>query len=628
MCGIVGIISHKVSKLERDGLVSNMNQAIFHRGPDEFGTYSDEHCSLGMRRLSIIDLGNGSQPIFSWDRRYLIFFNGEIYNYPELKADLQKKGIIFSTNSDTEVIVNLFSLHGMKMITMLQGMFAFCIYDLKEIKFYFGRDRFGEKPFFYYFNQNQLVFSSELKSILESNLISPKLNLEVLDDYLSQGYVKDPNTLYQDIFSLSPGHYLEFDFVNGIKSESYFSIKYQPDNSIKSLSDASEFIKPFFEKAVQKQLISDVPVGAFLSGGIDSSSVVAMMKKFSTKTLQTFTVKFKNTKYDESSIAREVATSLGTKHTEILVQDSGFKEDLFWRILDHVGVPFPDSSAIPTDFVTNEISKHVKVAVSGDGGDEVFGGYTVFDWISQINKSKYIPKQIRELLRVIVSQTNKNIFENNKLRQLVKLLEISKLPLDSIIQETQALFSSNEIYALRSNYPQLSSFKDFDNDLSVLRNSMLYRLKYDLCLDMLVKVDRMSMANSLEVRSPFLDPDLFDASCKLPDQFLRQGGKGKMVIREMMKNELPISVFEHPKSGFSIPLHDFKNESFKNLAIQLIGESYMSDLFNKHELNNILERGLSAQSDNSGSSVYRATHQLWSLMMLSGWIKRYNVAIA
>lgn len=627
MCGIVGIISRKISRVERESLVNNMNQAIFHRGPDEFGNYSDEHCSLAMRRLSIIDLGKGSQPIFSWDRRYLIFFNGEIYNYQDLKVDLQENGVVFSTNSDTEVVVNLFSLYGMKMINKLQGMFAFCIYDLKEVKFYFGRDRFGEKPFFYFFNQNKFVFSSELKSILESKLISPKLNMEVLDDYLSQGYVKDPNTLYRDIFSLPPGNYLEFDFDNGIKSDSYFSIKYQPDYSIKNISEASEFIKPFFEKAVQKQLISDVPVGAFLSGGIDSSSVVAMMKKYSTKTLQTFTVKFKNAKYDESSIAKEVATSLGTKHTEILVEDSGFKEDLFWRILNHVGVPFPDSSALPTDFVTSEISKHVKVAVSGDGGDEVFGGYTVFDWVQQINKTKYIPQQIRELLQVIVSQTNKRIFENNKLRQLVKLLEISKLPLNSIIQETQALFSINEILALRSSKPKLSSFSEFDKELSVLRNSMLFRIKYDLCLDMLVKVDRMSMANSLEVRSPFLDPDLFEASCKLPDQFLRHGGKGKLVIREMMKNELPISVFEHPKSGFSIPLHDFKNETFKNLAIQLIGEPYMDELFNRNELRSILERGLSARSDNSDASVYRATHQLWSLMMLSGWIKLYNVSI-
>jgi asparagine synthase (glutamine-hydrolysing) len=420
---------------------------------------------------------------------------------------------------------------------------------------------------------------------------------------------------------------MEFDPMRGIHTEAFFSISYKPDYSIKTLSDAVNFIKPYFEQAVEKQLVSDVPVGAFLSGGIDSSSVVATMKKYAKEPFQTFTVRFKNAAYDESPIAREVAKKIGTKHNEIIVENNGFSEELFWRILKHVGHPFPDSSAIPTDLVTKEIAKHVKVALSGDGGDEVFGGYTVFDWVPKIARAKLIPGVINDLLQGMIQVVNSNAIDNNKLRQLKKMLEISKLPIDKIIQETQSLFTTNEIADISKQKDQISLFSEYDEKFSILRNTMLYRVKYDLPLDMLIKVDRMSMANSLEVRSPFLDPILFEASCKLPDQFLRNKGVGKLVIREMMKDELPQSVFNHPKSGFSIPLHDFMNDDFKKLSNHLLNQPYMYELFQKDKLERILKLGTESYKDSSSGSIYRVTHQLWSLMMLSGWIKYFKIQI-
>ncbi len=625
MCGIVGYISKdQVQKDHREKTVLEMSQMIYHRGPDDSGFFSNDLCTLSMRRLAIIDLDHGKQPLYSDCGEYLIFFNGEIYNYPELKSLLIGDGCSFKTNSDTEVVVNMYKYYGRSMLLHLKGMFAFCIYHIKAGKFFFARDRFGEKPFFYMLNQNEFIFNSELGALLSGAIKSPKLNHNKLEEYLYTGYVKEPETLIQGVYSLQPGHFLELNENLKLSIEPYFEVQYNIDNKIKNLQDAADLIRPYFKNAVKRQLISDVPVGAFLSGGIDSSSVVAMMSELSNKPIKTFTVKFKTAGYDESKIASLVAQKFGTDHHEITVENNNFTEDKFWRILKHVGHPFPDSSAIPTDIVTSEISKYVKVSLSGDGGDEVFGGYTVFDWYARIFSLRKMPATISNTAQTILEAFNKTI-KNNKIRQFSKALKIASLPFDEGFHETHALFDSVELMTLFKKTTRIKS--EYNDETSLLRAMMLYRIKYDLPLDMLIKVDRMSMANSLEVRAPFLDPDLFDISCSIPDKFLRSGGLGKLVVRKMMENDLPDEVFNHPKSGFSIPLHDFKTEEFKQLAYQLIGEAYMKELFHEDRINQILRIGLSSMTDDSGGSVYRKTHQLWSLMMLSGWIKMYKIEL-
>jgi len=625
MCGIVGIINTE-NKSERELAVQNMNTAIIHRGPDDDGLYSDDFCTLAMRRLSIIDLENGKQPLYSDCGRYLIFFNGEIYNFIELKELLLKRNCKFKTNSDTEVVVNLYASFGKEMLGKLHGMFAFCIYDLHNKSYFFARDKFGEKPFYYYKNDKLFVFSSEIKSLLSSKMFNPKLNKSKLGSYIRLSYVDEPFTLLENVYTLPPGYYLEYTSDYVINSESYTKINFTVDNNIKTLEDAANFIRPSFESAVKKQMISDVPIGAFLSGGIDSSSVVAVMAKLSSKPIKTFTVKFQTKGYDESSIAKKVATKYNTDHFQIEVENSQFKEEQFWRILDHVGLPFPDSSAIPTDIVTSEIAKHVKVALSGDGGDEVFGGYTVFDWIYKINKISNLPNSFKSLGIRSLSNIN-HILNSNRIRQFLKVIKLSNYSITKIIQETHALFDideANELFKGELDYPV---FNTYNPQNTLLRNSMLYRTQYDLPLDMLIKVDRMSMANSLEVRSPFLDPVLYEQSCKLPDKFLRNKGLGKIVIRKMMENDLPEEVFNHPKSGFSIPLHDFRNVAFQKLANELLLAPYMIEIFDINSLKSILINGLFESKDNGGGSIYRKTHQLWSLMMLSGWIKKYNIKI-
>ncbi len=626
MCGICGFIGNG-NKEHRDYVVSIMNKEIFHRGPDDDGFYSDEYCTLAMRRLSIIDLSTGKQPLFSNNKRYLIFFNGEIYNYKELKDSLITKGLIFTTNSDTEVVVNLYMLFGDKMLSMLQGMFAFCIYDQIEKSFFLARDKFGEKPFYYFYDNDKFVFSSEMNALFSSKTFKPVLRKEKLGSYLRMGYVEEPNTLVQNVFSLPPSSYIHLNNELKIIVKQYSNIEYQVDRRIETIEEAATFIKPFFRKAVEKQLVSDVPVGAFLSGGIDSSSVVAMMSNITQKPVKTFTVKFNSAGYDESKIARLVAQKFGTDHHEIAVGDSEFKVEQFWKIIKHVGLPFPDSSAIPTDFVTKEIVKDVKVALSGDGGDEIFGGYTVFDWLSKVNRLHSIPQLLRNTTKSSIDFLNRDLLKSNKLRQISKVLRIAGLEIDRVIQETHALFDEEEcikFFNYQLDYPEIF---EYNKSETLLRNAMRYRIKYDLPLDMLIKVDRMSMSNSLEVRSPFLDPVLFEASCKLPDKFLRNGGLGKLVIRKMMENDLPAEVFNHPKSGFSIPIHDFRNEEFNNLAKELLSKPFITELFKNNVLNTLLKGGLEDNKNDANGSIYRKTHQLWSLMMLSGWISFYNIEV-
>lgn len=626
MCGICGIIQ-RGNETEREKDTLTMSNAIFHRGPNDDGKYSDQFCTLAMRRLSIIDLETGKQPLYSSDKNLLIFFNGEIYNYKKLRKDLIAKGVVFETNSDTEVIVNLYRQHGREMLAQLHGMFAFCIYDLNERTYFFARDKFGEKPLFYFSDGRQLLFSSEIASLLSTGRFTPRLNKSMIADYLRRGFVPDPQTLLENVLSLPPGHYMEVDRDMNIVVCPYDTIAYTPDAGIRTMNDAVSLIKPLFEKSVEKQLTSDVPVGAFLSGGIDSSSVVAVMAKFSDKPVKTFTAKFQSEGYDESTIAAAVAKRFSTEHHELVVENNQFKEEFFWKILKHVGVPFADSSAIPTYLITKMIAGHVKVALSGDGGDEVFGGYTVFDWVQKVAGIKSIPSGIRKPVAQTMSFINSRFLNNNRLRQISKAFDIAELSIPEIIQETQALFSEKELDSLMNEDHSFLHFDAYNESYSMLRNAMLFRLKYDLPLDMLVKVDRMSMANSLEVRSPFLDPVLFEASCTLPDRFLRDKGLGKLVIREMMKEELPDIVFNHPKSGFSIPLHSFRNEAFATLAKRLLDKPYMKELFSAQTLNNILETGLQDENNSGSGSIYRKMHQLWSLMMFSGWIEMYEVEI-
>jgi len=634
MCGITGIISfnNKLSTEQRNDYVNAMNAAILHRGPDESGDFHNDFCSLAMRRLSIIDLSSGQQPIFDERGKIGVFFNGEIYNYLELRKSLIEKGHQFKTNSDTEVLVHLYKEYGAKMLPFLRGMFAFCIFDTEKNSYFIARDRFGEKPLFYHFSEQIFSFSSEIKSLLANKNISRRLNQDALPYYFRTSLLPEPITLFKDIFCLPAGHFIEIN-KTGISVKKYFEIEYNIDQNIKTEVDAEDFIRPILEKAIKRQTISDVPIGAFLSGGIDSSTIVALLQKNTEKPIKTFTARFAETDYDESTIAKKVAEYCGTEHHELVIPNYDFTEDIFWTIIDHVGQPFRDSSAIPSFLLTHEIRKQVKVALSGDGGDELFGGYDVFQWYQKIENIRQVPPPIRQIGEwgLGALQQIPLIGKHPKIRQIKRGISTSLENLDNIPISLNAFFSPNEIQKLLQfqadlNFSDLKKYPAKIQAGSSLRKIMYYRTQHTLPANMLIKIDRMSMANSLEVRSPFLDPDLFEAAAQLPDKFLIKDGKGKYIIRRIMEKELPAEVFSHPKSGFNIPLHKYQNEAFRDLAKRLLfEENPFPQLFDTNYLKQIYEIGLGMSA--SQKSIFQSSHQLWMLMQLFGWGKRFGVQI-
>ena len=632
MCGITGIIdlNEQLDNNFRKETVAKMNAAILHRGPDGAGFFNDKKTSLAMRRLSIIDLHSGDQPLWNEDKSVLVFMNGEIYNYLDLKKDLQAKGHQFYSNSDTETLVHLYEEYGVGFSSHLKGMFAFCLYDLSKNQLLISRDRFGEKPLYYHWKDQVLSFSSEMASLLENKKIPRVLNTKVLDYYLGAAYVPEPLTLLKEVQTLEPGHHMIIT-KDKISIEAYFSIDYsQKGHRISDPNEAVEFIEPFLKQAVSRQSISDVPLGAFLSGGIDSSTICALLQEQSSRPIDTFTVKFEEASYDESHIAREVAQRIGSNHHEITIPNQEFTEEIFWEIIDHVGLPFPDSSAIPVFLITKEIRKHVKVALSGDGGDEIFAGYPVFGWWKKIAKIEKFPRWTR---KAVLSLTNSGMLplNANRLRQINRGVKASMKGEEGISLEIHRMFMDEEMQKILSEkqdfaFDQFLKTPPTFKNWSSLRKSMYHRIKHNLVTDMLIKVDRMSMANSLEVRAPFLDPDLFKASLRLSDELLYDGKTGKKIIREIMKSKIPDSVFNHPKSGFSIPLHKYQNETYRKLSEELLDKS--NPLFNVLDFEQVQKLNqsiFSSQKNTTTTTVYRSSHQHWTLMMLAGWIKRFNI---
>lgn len=633
MCGITGIIDlHQTMKTaERRETVARMNAALLHRGPDGAGAFDDDRVALAMRRLSIIDLHTGSQPLWNEGKDVGVFMNGEIYNYPELKKDLQEKGHVFYTHSDTEVLVHLYEEYGDEFMGQLRGMFAFCLYDRKRNRLLMARDRFGEKPFYYHQQNGVLSFSSEVASLLENKAISRRLDRAVLPYYLAAGYVPEPLTLLEGVRTLRPGYRLTIDPA-GLQELCYFEVSFahREKKLITDESEAVELIRPLLKQAVRRQLMSDVPVGAFLSGGIDSSTICALTQQAMDRPLDTFTVKFEEASYDESKIAAEVAARIGSNHHVIEVANREFSESIFWTIIDHVGLPFPDSSAIPVHLITQEISKHVKVALSGDGGDEIFAGYPVFGWWQKIANLTKLPQWSRQ---TALALAERGLFpisgEYN--RKIARATRASLNGEKGISLGIHRLFFDGEMDELLrekipDNYPVFTDAPDAFSTWTPLRKSMYHRVKHNLTTDMLIKVDRMSMANSLEVRAPFLDPDLHVASLRLADELLYKNGTGKRILRAVMRDELPASVFDHPKSGFSIPLHKYQNETYRKLSDELLGPSGpLQEILHQEAVQQICATAFGRTFAAGKTTAYRAAHQHWALLLLAGWMQRFGV---
>jgi asparagine synthase (glutamine-hydrolysing) len=636
MCGIAGgwaLGGKAPTRTEIEGMLD----AMVHRGPDDAGWEEFGDGAIGMRRLSIIDIAGGHQPICNEDGAVCVVLNGEIYNYLDLRREIQEScRHELRTRSDTEVLVHLYEDSGPEMVSRLAGMFAFAIVDRTRRRLFLARDRFGEKPLFYTLAGGVLWFASELGALLRAPDVSRRADVPSLLRYLEEGLVPGPRTAFQGITELSPGHSL-------IVEDGRVRIAEWPPQAVAEplpsrLEEAAEQLRETLLAAVRRQMIADVPVGAFLSGGIDSSSVVAAMRRVSNAPVKTFTARFEHAPYDESPIAREVAAHLGTDHHEIFVPNRGFDSEDLFRIVRHVGQPFADSSAIPTHFVSREIRRHVKVCLSGDGGDEMFGGYPLFQWILKCDRlATVIPRPLlRAGASAIRAISTAGGVRAHWLRRAWRAADAAAHPPAERARAVSRLFMDSELkQLLRAGLPgddvstRSATARRPAGATTRLRELMQARTEGSLRHDMLVKVDRMSMAASLEVRAPMLDVSVAAFAARLPDDLLIRDGVGKYILREAARPWLPAVVFDHPKTGFSIPLHMFQNAAYESTCGDLLLSGrvpLVREMFDGDAVAGIVKRGLQQKTDTGARSVYRSSHQLWALLNLAAWADEFKVS--
>ena len=559
MCGVTGKIFFDKNREVSFDELKGMTDIMQHRGPDDEGFFIDENVGLGFRRLSIIDLKLGHQPLSDNSERYWITFNGEIYNFQELRVLLNKKGYLFKTNSDTEVIVNLYAEYKEKCLDHLRGMFAFVIWDKKEKQLFGARDRFGIKPFYYYIDNEKFVWASEIKSILASKSISKDISLQSLDYYFAYGYTPRNNSIYSQIKKLKPGHFFLVKTLkkNKLVIKPYWKISFEPDYS-KTEEFWKEALYDSLNESVKMRMISDVPLGTFLSGGIDSSIVTSLMSLNSNKPIKTFSIGFKEKKYNELQYARLLADKYKTEHHEFIVEQESI--ELLPKLVSAYDEPFADASAIPTYHVSKFTRNHVTVALSGDGGDELFAGYSSYDKMMMLNRKKHYPKSLFAL-------ANKMIPDHMFGKGMTYYLSKDKDYIGAYI----CLWKN---YERRKFYlPEIN--QEIENNYSEkIKSSMLGSMSGDfiskiqqldlqtyLVDDILTKVDRASMMNSLEVRVPLLDHKFAELSFKIPSNLKMKGNIKKYILKEAFKNILPEGIISHKKQGFAIPLDMwFKND--------------------------------------------------------------------
>ncbi|HQY20808.1 MAG TPA: asparagine synthase (glutamine-hydrolyzing) [Ignavibacteria bacterium] len=577
MCGIAGKSQWKGVSEDTIAAVSRMCNSIKHRGPDNQGVKSLGNIVLGHRRLSIIDLSaNANQPMSSKDERFNIVYNGEIYNFMEIKNDLIQHGYSFKTNSDTEVIIYAYDKFGSDCFSMFNGMFSLAIWDSKLNELILARDRFGKKPLYYYFDKNKNIsFASELKAFKEDKTFSPELSYEALNCYLAIGYILAPLTIYKNIFKLEAAHYMKIsDSGNKISKFRYWD--YSDSFRIKnkdSDEDTCSKILYLLEESVKRRMISDVPVGAFLSGGIDSTSIVALMKKFHKGELHTFSVGFNQKSYNELPDADRAAEFIGTRHHGIIC-DIKNELDFLNNAVDVFDEPFADNSLIPMIEVSKLASDFVTVVLSGDGADEIFAGYITYKADKYYNFAKPIPDSIK---RFIIG-LNSNSKNKNKLNWQYKQKQFLNGALHSPEKAHylwRQFFSPEErIEILGKEYKDLvydtdpyNTFKkyyDIGKELDTLDRNLYVDGMTWLTDDILVKVDRTTMHSSIEARSPYLDPELVEYVSSIPSNKKMKGMQLKYILKKALKDVIPEFVINKKKSGFNSPVGEWIGSNGNN----------------------------------------------------------------
>jgi asparagine synthase (glutamine-hydrolysing) len=624
MCGICGIFEYEKRDAISPELVRRMTDTIVHRGPDDEGIYSAAGIGLGFRRLSIIDVAGGHQPISNEDGSIWVMLNGEIYNYTELRDDLLRRGHKFATRSDTESIVHLYEEHGEDCFRRLRGMFAIALWDSRERKLVLARDRVGKKPLFYSANAKRLLFGSELKCLLAADGLSRDIDREALSDFFSFGYIPAPKTIYRDVRKLLPGHYAVFSG-KGMKEAAYWDISFAKVEN-RAEEDWCELLRESLTEATRIRLMSDVPLGAFLSGGVDSSSVVAVMSKLMDRAVTTCSIGFEEKKYNEAEYAREISKLFHTDHHEQIVHPKAL--EILGKLVWHYDEPFADSSAIPTYYVSRVARQSVTVALGGDGGDESLAGYRRYYFDQMENRlRRSVPAGIRRGVFGPLGRIYPPLaWAPRVFRGKATFQSLARSPLEGYF---------NSISIFRPDEKQRLLSKDFQSGLGgydsigVLRHyydrsgsdDKLSRIQYVdiktyLPDDILAKVDRASMAVSLEVRAPLLDHQFMELIAKMPSSIKLRGRTGKYVFKKAMTGILPENILHRPKQGFAVPLaqwfrsdlHDVAREAIFSTDDGILDSRYLRTVWEEHQ------RG-----------TYDRSSHLWAVLMYRKWRETFQI---
>lgn len=625
MCGIAGIVNREDRPVDA-ALLARMNEAIRHRGPDEDGTYLNGRVGMAMRRLAIIDLKGGQQPIANEDRSIWIVFNGEIYNFRELKKRLEDLGHTFVTDCDTEAVVHAYEQYGTDCPKHLRGMFAFAIWDERKEELFLARDRVGKKPILYSYTNGSFVFGSEFSALLAHPSVGREVDREAIHNYLTFMCVPAPLTAYRDIRKLEPGHSLRFTRDGEIKTERYW----QPDFSKKtklSEEEAGERVLEILRDAVRVRLMSEVPLGAFLSGGIDSSTVVALMSEVSSTPVKTFSIGFEEQDFSELHHARRVAEHVGAEHHEFVVRPDAM--EVLPTLVEHYGEPYADSSAIPTYYVARETRRHVTVALNGDGGDECFAGYERYAAMRLSERYRKLPGLLRDnVIEQAVGLLPSSETKRSRVRDLKRFLRSASLPpverylrwvsvLDA--RAKSELYTDDFLRETAADDPArwLSPWFARANGAGVVDAALLADTMTYLPNDLLVKVDIASMAVSLEARSPFLDHHVIEFAASLPEGLKLRGLTTKYLLKKTLGKLLPSENLKRGKMGFGVPVgHWFRGEMQGFLRENLLSDKAARRGYLKPEaVRRMVEEHTEKRRD--------YTHQLWTLLMLELWFQRF-----
>ena len=625
MCGIVGFINADKSSADVS-VLEKMNGCIVHRGPDDDGFYVNENVGLAMRRLSIIDVAHGKQPMHNDDRTKWIVYNGEVYNFQELKKDLEKEGTRFETNCDTEVIIQLYDKYGADCVSYLRGMFAFAIWDERDKSLFVARDRIGKKPLLYSHQPNgDLIFGSEFRAVLAHPDVSREVDFEAIDSYLSYLCVPAPQTAFKQIRKLEPAHWLRWK--NGkIETQRYWTPDFTKKIKI-SETEAIEETTRLLRESTRLRMISEVPLGAFLSGGVDSSAVVALMAEQSEKPIKTFSIGFEEKEFSELKYARRVADHVGAEHHEFIVKPDAM--EVLPILVEHYGEPYADMSAIPTYYIARETRKYVTVALNGDGGDESFAGYERHPAMGLAEKYHSLPRFVRKnMIEKAIEFIPASNLKRSRLRDVKRFLQAASLPTTERYFHWVSTFRNDlkeEIYTkqfrgeLNGTPPEMFAeqwFKHADG-VNVVDATLLTDLMTYLSNDLMVKVDIATMAVSLEGRSPFLDHKIIEFAASLPVNLKIRGTRTKNLLKKVAAQLVPPEVIYRRKMGFGVPIAEWFRTSLKDfLRERLLSETALKrGLFHPQIVNRLVDEHISGREDHGW--------RLWTLLMLELWFERF-----